>query len=65
MEVRYLILEISLKKKSASNYERLKTVLFDFSASVYISPHVTQGAICRKAGKLIDVFSPIREDFME
>jgi len=31
----------------------------------YIPPHVLHGAICRKSGVLIDVFSPIREDFME
>lgn len=33
--------------------------------SVYIPPNVLHGAICKKAGILIDVFSPIREDFME
>ncbi|RCW93351.1 cupin domain-containing protein [Winogradskyella arenosi] len=33
--------------------------------SVYIPPHVLHGAKCTKAGILIDVFSPIREDFME
>ena len=33
--------------------------------SVYIPPHVLHGAICKKAGVLIDVFSPIREDFMK
>jgi quercetin dioxygenase-like cupin family protein len=32
--------------------------------SFYIPPHVLHGAICTKAGVLIDVFSPIREDFM-
>lgn len=31
----------------------------------YIPPHEMHGAICKKAGILIDVFSPIREDFME
>ena len=31
----------------------------------YIPPHVMHGAICKEAGTLIDVFSPIREDFME
>ena len=30
----------------------------------YIPPHVMHGAICLKDGVLIDVFSPIREDFM-
>ena len=33
--------------------------------SVYIPPNVIHGAICNKTGILIDVFSPIREDFME
>lgn len=32
--------------------------------SFYIPPHVMHGAVCTKAGVLIDVFSPIREDFM-
>ncbi len=32
--------------------------------TVYIPPHVLHGAICTKEGILIDVFSPIREDFM-
>ncbi len=31
----------------------------------YIPPHLIHGATCTKAGVLIDVFSPIREDFME
>lgn len=31
----------------------------------YIPPHVMHGAVCKKSGTLIDVFSPIREDFME
>jgi quercetin dioxygenase-like cupin family protein len=30
----------------------------------YIPPHVLHGAICLEDGVLIDVFSPIREDFM-
>lgn len=33
--------------------------------SFYIPPHVCHGAVCKKEGMLIDVFSPIREDFME
>lgn len=33
--------------------------------SVYIPPHVLHGAICKESGVLIDVFSPIREDFMK
>jgi len=31
----------------------------------YIKPHVLHGAICLEDGVLIDVFSPIREDFMK
>lgn len=30
----------------------------------YIPPHKMHGAVCLEAGVLIDVFSPIREDFM-
>ncbi len=33
--------------------------------SFYIPPNVMHGAICLASGFLIDVFSPIREDFME
>lgn len=31
--------------------------------SFYIPPMVMHGAICLEAGTLIDVFSPVREDF--
>lgn len=31
----------------------------------YIPPNVLHGAICLEDGELLDVFSPIREDFME
>ncbi len=30
----------------------------------YIPPHVMHGAVCVEAGVLIDVFSPVREDFL-
>ena len=33
--------------------------------SFYIPPNIMHGAICLEDGILIDVFSPIREDFME
>ena len=33
--------------------------------TVYIPPHVLHGAICTEAGVLIDVFSPMREDFLQ
>ena len=41
-----------------------ETKLVKEGDSVYIPPHVLHGAICKKTGVLIDVFSPIREDFM-
>ncbi len=31
----------------------------------YIEPHVPHGAICLAEGVLIDVFSPMREDFIK
>lgn len=31
----------------------------------YIPPNVSHGAVCLEAGMLIDVFSPMREDFLE
>lgn len=30
----------------------------------YIAPNILHGAVCLEAGMLIDVFSPIREDFI-
>ena len=32
--------------------------------SFYIPPHVTHGCVCHADGVLIDVFSPVREDFL-
>ena len=31
----------------------------------YIPPNVMHGAVCLEAGVLIDVFSPMREDFIK
>ena len=31
----------------------------------YIPPNVLHGAVCKEEGVLIDVFSPMREDFFE
>lgn len=31
----------------------------------FVPPHVMHGAICIEAGVLLDMFSPIREDFFE
>lgn len=41
-----------------------ETKLVKGGDAFYIPPHVIHGAICIKDGVLIDVFSPIREDFM-
>ena len=32
--------------------------------SFYVHPNLEHGAVCRSAGVLIDVFSPMREDFL-
>ncbi|MEJ6777024.1 MAG: cupin domain-containing protein [Crocinitomicaceae bacterium] len=42
-----------------------KTKTLNAGDSFFIPSNVLHGAICTKAGELIDVFSPIREDFME
>lgn len=31
---------------------------------VYIQPNLVHSAVCLEAGELIDVFSPVREDFL-
>lgn len=33
--------------------------------SFYIPPNIDHGAVCVKAGVLLDVFNPAREDFFE
>lgn len=33
--------------------------------SFYIPPNIMHGALCIEAGILIDVFSPVREDFLD
>ena len=33
--------------------------------SFYIAPNLDHGAVCRDAGVLLDVFSPVRDDFLE
>lgn len=32
--------------------------------SFFVRPNLDHGAVCRKAGVLLDVFSPVREDFL-
>ncbi len=41
-----------------------ETHLLKGGDSFYIPPNVLHGAVCKESGVLIDVFSPIREDFM-
>ncbi|WP_143873656.1 cupin domain-containing protein [Catenovulum sediminis] len=33
--------------------------------SFYIPPYVEHGAVCKRAGILLDTFSPVREDFLK
>ncbi len=33
--------------------------------SIYVEPNVLHGSTCIKAGVLIDIFNPVREDFLE
>ena len=42
-----------------------KTETLKAGYNFYIPTNVLHGAICKAPGQLIDVFSPIREDFME
>jgi len=32
--------------------------------SYYVLPNVWHGCVCKEAGVLVDVFSPVREDFL-
>lgn len=41
-----------------------QTQLLVAGDSFYIAPNLMHGAICKKAGVLIDIFSPVREDFL-
>ena len=42
-----------------------ETKILNGGDAFYIPPNVMHGAICLEDGVLIDVFSPIREDFMD
>ena len=42
-----------------------RTQLLSAGDSFYVAPQEPHGAVCRKAGVLIDVFSPAREDFLD
>ena len=41
-----------------------KTVTLKEGDSFYVVPHLMHGCVCTKPGTLIDVFSPVREDFL-
>lgn len=42
-----------------------KTQILKTGDSFYVAPNKSHGALCKKAGVLIDIFSPLREDFLE
>lgn len=42
-----------------------KEQLLQTGDGFYIPPNVPHGAVCEEAGMLIDVFSPVREDFID
>lgn len=42
-----------------------ETHVFNTGDSFYIPPHVPHGCKALKASKIVDVFSPIREDFLK
>ena len=42
-----------------------ETRLLKAGDSFYVEPHKSHGAVCKKAGVLIDIFSPHREDFLD
>lgn len=41
-----------------------ETTLLKQGDCAYVAPNLEHGAICRKAGVLLDMFSPVREDFL-
>lgn len=41
-----------------------QTKLVSQGDSVYIPSHAVHGVLCREEGKLVDVFNPMREDFI-
>ena len=42
-----------------------KIVLLNKGDVFYVAPDLIHGVVCLKAGMLIDVFSPMREDFIK
>lgn len=39
--------------------------IISYGDGVYIEPNTLHGALCLEEGVLIDVFSPVREDFLD
>jgi len=42
-----------------------ETKLLRAGDSFYVEPNQLHGAVCKKAGVLIDIFNPVREDFLD
>ena len=42
-----------------------RTERLNVGDGAYIPPDTEHGAVCVEAGALLDVFSPVREDFLE
>ncbi len=42
-----------------------ETKLLRAGDSFYVAPNQMHGAVCKKAGVLIDIFNPQRDDFLE
>lgn len=39
--------------------------IVEYGDGVYIEPNILHSAVCMEEGVLIDVFSPVREDFLD
>jgi quercetin dioxygenase-like cupin family protein len=42
-----------------------ETVTLKKGDCAYVPPDVEHGAVCKEAGTLLDIFSPLREDFLK
>lgn len=42
-----------------------KTEIINAGDGVYIAPNLEHGVLCLEKGILVDVFSPVREDFLD
>lgn len=42
-----------------------ETTLLKKGDCAYVPPGIEHGAVCREGGVLLDIFSPVREDFLE